>query len=375
MFRQVFVFLVLIFSIFSLNAAQVFVDVDIYSDYSLFNYEFKFDGTESYRSFSFEKPKDSVIDFIKSGKGNVVKYSVAGDYLIINPKSVKNDSFIVRFTSKSVSEEIFEKNSFTIYSNFNFLVDELVFNVELKDDIGDISSFYPRQYRVLEDDSFEWNLKDLGKEELFRLEFSDVKSKEEILKGENSYNKLIVILGSILVIVFIFVVFIFIFSNWFETFKLNFLKFDKKKNKKDVEVKKIKKSKDLENEKSEDKILDNSDNKENEVENSGDKIIVLKKEKNIKNLESDINEEEFREVLAKFLTDNEKLVVGCVKENYGISQYDILNFIPSLTKSNLSKIISKLDNKYILKRIRVGKVNKIYLGSRFDLPKVNENSK
>ena len=36
-----------------------------------------------------------------------------------------------------------------------------------------------------------------------------------------------------------------------------------------------------------------------------------------------------------------------IRKNEGISQYDILNFLPSLTKSNLSKIISKLNSKKI----------------------------
>ena len=87
----------------------------------------------------------------------------------------------------------------------------------------------------------------------------------------------------------------------------------------------------------------------------------------INDVHSKINEEEYKEVMDRFLTDNEKLVVSCIRDNEGISQYDILNFLPKLTKSNLSKIISKLDNKKILKRIRVGKVNKIYLGNRFDI--------
>jgi hypothetical protein len=100
---------------------------------------------------------------------------------------------------------------------------------------------------------------------------------------------------------------------------------------------------------------------------SSEDIEILTEEGHDDKIDSKINEVEYREVMARFLTDNEKLVVSCIRENEGISQFDILNFLPKLTKSNLSKIISKLDNKKILKRIRVGKVNKIYLGSRFEV--------
>ena len=74
----------------------------------------------------------------------------------------------------------------------------------------------------------------------------------------------------------------------------------------------------------------------------------------------------YDEQINKFLTENEKEVVGIIKENQGISQYDILNHLPHLTKSNLSKIISKLNSRKFLNRIRVGKVNKIHLGERLD---------
>ena len=81
------------------------------------------------------------------------------------------------------------------------------------------------------------------------------------------------------------------------------------------------------------------------------------------------HDELFNEFIEKHLTENEKEIARLIKEKEGITQYDILNHIPKLTKSNLSKIISKLDAKKILKRIKVGKVNNIYLGERLEHPK------
>ena len=75
---------------------------------------------------------------------------------------------------------------------------------------------------------------------------------------------------------------------------------------------------------------------------------------------------QYEEITSKYLTENEKEIVEIVNTNEGISQNDILNFLPNLTKSNLSKIISKLNSKRILKRIRVGKINKIYLGDKLE---------
>ena len=51
------------------------------------------------------------------------------------------------------------------------------------------------------------------------------------------------------------------------------------------------------------------------------------------------------------------------------------NFIKSIysTKVTLSKIISKLHSRKILSRIKVGKVNKIYLGDKIEKGKLEEN--
>src|SRR5690606_2024562 len=80
----------------------------------------------------------------------------------------------------------------------------------------------------------------------------------------------------------------------------------------------------------------------------------------------------YKEFIHKYLTENEQEVVSIVKEHPGIQQYDILNYLPSFTKSNLSKIISKLHAKKILNRIKVGKINKIYLGEKLELQEEKE---
>jgi uncharacterized membrane protein len=361
MIKQLVIFLFLFFTFGNVFSANVMVNVDIYSDYTIFNYEFIFDENESYRSFSFEKPKDATVDLVSSlNQDDLVKYSIAGDYFIINPNSIKNETFKIQFKSVSISNNIYDKNSFELYSNFNFVVDKLTFNIDMVENIGDIETFFPRDYRILDDGSFEWILTNIDREELFRLEFSKVHSKEEIKKDKFwTDNLLIIVSGIVLFSALVILVLMFLFSSKFRLFNIK-ISFNNKN--KPVESKVIP------------KIVKVSVESENYVRDSNDKIstdeIEFLTDVN-KDLAVDykFNEEEYREVMARFLTDNEKLVVSCVRENEGISQYDILNFLPKLTKSNLSKIISKLDNKYILKRIRVGKVNKIYLGSRFEIKK------
>jgi hypothetical protein len=178
MIKQFIIFLFLFFMLGNVFSANVMVNVDIYSDHTVFNYEFIFDENESYRSFSFEKPTDATVDLVSSlDPLELVKYSIAGDYLIINPKSIKNKTFKIQFKSVSISNNIYDKNSFELYSNFNFVVDKLIFNIEMVENVGDIETFFPRDYRILDDGSFEWTLTNIDKEELFRLEFSKVHSK------------------------------------------------------------------------------------------------------------------------------------------------------------------------------------------------------
>jgi hypothetical protein len=391
MLKQLLVILILFFTFGNVFSANVNVNVDIYSDYSIFNYEFSFDETESYRSFSFEKPKDASVDSISSKNSEEnVKYSVAGDYFIVNPKSVKNDTFTITFTSTKSSLNIYEKNSFELYSNFNFLVDELKFNVNLVENVGDIESFFPRDYRVLDDGSFQWILNNIDREELFRLEFSTVHSKEDIKNNKFwTDNLLIIVSGVTLLSALVILVLMFLFSSKFRLFNIKISLNNKKSKgsksndsskklvdskKSDTSGKKVSVVPVVSVESTEElvKNSDKSSTSDESFESSNDKVSsddieILTEAGHDDKFESKIDEGEFREVMARFLTDNEKLVVSCIRENEGISQYDILNFLPKLTKSNLSKIISKLDNKKILKRIRVGKVNKIYLGSRFEV--------
>jgi hypothetical protein len=367
MIKQLVIFLFLFFMLGTVFSANVEVSVDIYSDYTIFNYEFIFDENESYRSFSFEKPKDAAVDLVSSlNSGDLVKYSIAGDYFIINPKSIKNETFKIQFKSVSSSNNIYDKNSFELYSNFNFVVDKLIFNIDMVENVGVIETFFPRDNRVLDDGSFEWILTNVDREELFRLEFSKVHSKEE-LKNDRFWtdNLLIIVSGIVLFSALVVLVLMFLFSSKFRLFNIK-ISFNNKN--KPVESKVIPKALKVPSV-SVESLEAESDTHNNNDKISTDDIEFLTGVNKDLAVDSKFNEEEYKEVMDRFLTENEKLVVSCVRENEGISQYDILNFLPKLTKSNLSKIISKLDNKYILKRIRVGKVNKIYLGNRFEIKK------
>jgi len=344
-----------------LNAAVVNIDADVYAEYTLFTYTFNFSEDDSYRSFSFERPSDAQLDFVKDKLGEEVKYSVAGDYYILQPSKTNGEIFDVRFTSKKVSAEIFEKGSFGVYTNFNFLVDELNFKFKLIDEIGTIESYFPRDYKILDDGSIAWSVENLGSEELFRVEFSNIKGNSGISKSKFwTDNRVIIIAGIVLFTVLILIVFFVVYTD-----KLN-LKFPTRKLKKESKMIKITKV-----------VEDKPEEETVELQTYGEGEESPESAKEGKtggnNGSKFLDKEKYAEIHSKFLTENEKNIVDVIKDNEGISQNDILNFLPTMTKSNLSKIISKLNNKQILKRIRVGKINKIYLGSR--LEKSSNNTK
>lgn len=313
-------------SFFIVSGANVSVNVNGIESAIVFDYQFSFSDDESYNSFSFEKPRDAKIVYATDSSTNEsVPYSIAGDYFIFKPEDIEGKTFKIKFTSREKYSEIFEKNTFSIYANFNFPVENFQFYFDTKN-IGEVREAFPRNYLIENGDVISWRLNNISSDTLFLINF------EENVQNGNGYFDLnqylwIIILAIVLVLLFITG---FVFGRKYFTTK----------------PEKPRKS------------------------SAGDEV-KADSEDNLEMVESD-EEEKFENIINKYLTENEKEVVDIVKENPGISQYDILNFIPTLTKSNLSKIISKLHSRRILNRIRVGKVNKIYLGEKLGGSSVEE---
>lgn len=315
MLKRVLYFAVLvIFSMLSINAANVTIDSDVYVDFTFYTYYLTFGENENYNSFSFEKPKDAKIEYALDNDGNTVKYSIAGDYFIFDPEGdTENKQYEIKFKSSVISQEVVEKHSYSNYVNFNFPVDILSYSLLFKQDFGEYSNIYPRNYVILDNGQIVWEVKNLEVDTFFLVNFGEF-SPPTGMAG--LYFWVGLFLG--LVLLLIVIVYLYFYYNKLPSKSI--------------------KSPNEEKHKSVDEKLE------------GDKI----------------DDDKFDEITSKYLTDNEREVVEVVKSHEGISQYDILNYVPSLTKSNLSKIISKLNSKKILKRIRVGKVNKIYIGDKLE---------
>ena len=337
MLKKFFVIImILITNIAFISAVTVDVKASVFPEYTLFTYNLHFNNNDSYRSFSFEKPLDSRTDYAIDNYDNTIKYTMAGDYIIFRPEeNTQNHSYEIRLLSQSISSNIIGKKAFMNYINFNFPVEKLIYVVQISEDLGEIDEIFPRDYIITQNSEIKWELSEVQSDTLFLINFDH--------SGPYfSESQLIYIIGWVILIA--------LFSILF----LSYFIFMKKK-------KEISKKVDLKPEteispySSQEKTLSNL--------KTPPPIEPKEKESSPSKVPSD---ETFDAYITKYLTDNEREVVNVVKGNEGISQYDILNFLPSMTKSNLSKIISKLNSKRVLNRIKVGKVNKIYLGEKLD---------
>lgn len=316
-------FLFLLFPIVS-SATDVTVKAFVYQDYTIYNYAIEFQTNDSISKFSIEKPKDAQIDYAVD-KFGTVNYDSAGDYFIFKSKDIQENYFLVKFHSEEDSNNIFKTDAFRTYLSFDFPVNNLKFNIDFKDNFGEGIDIFPSSFTMDDSDRILWEFENVSEDLLFVVNFKDSKSNIET----GSVNKDLIYLSTIIVLFVIIGIFT---TRYYIKRKTKSLK-----NKKKID----------------EVILDNTF--DNNLESKSNDPKALYQENNKKSID---------EIIEMHLTENEGEVLLLVKENEGISQYDILNYLPKLTKSNLSKIISKLHVRKILNRIKVGKVNKIYLGDR-----------
>lgn len=321
-FNRAFILVSVFLFLFQIaNAAVVEVDTDIYGEETVFTYVFSF-GDEDFTSFSVERPKDAELMHALLEDGSDVDYFVAGDFFIFNPEGIRNKNIFIKFKSKETSERINKHNAFSTFVKFNFPLERLEFRVKIGEGLGEIEEIFPRDFEISSEGRIVWTLENVSGDTLFWINFKKV-GNGQFLSQSGLWNYAIVFLLILPVVLFGFLIFL-LKKGPAEKAEKHHEKHEKEEEKK----------KEIEGEKKEEE--------------------VKKEDKTIK----------ITEIVDKYLTDNEKEVVNVVRENDGISQYDIMNYLPKITKSNLSKIISKLHNRKFLKRIRVGKVNKIYLGEK-----------
>lgn len=374
MLKQIFILFTLIFCSFQVFSANIFVDSDVYLKETYFKYNISFGENESYSSFSFEKPKNSIIEYAYNQNNESINYLVVGDYFIFKPDKTEGENFIIKFKTKDISLEITEKGLFSLYVNFNIPVENFKFSLNLINDFGDIKDIFPRNYEIGDHGQFIWNLKNIEKDTLFLVNYRNLINLEDKNSSNNSNYNIFLnwYKDKYFILILIFFLILIIFLIIFGKKILNILYVNKKN--------KLNENSNIEEEKKEKIIIveknDNLD--ENIIKRLKTNNLIEIDNSNIKDKTEDKKEEQegkegkeekkesYYEFVNKYLTENEKDVVEIIKEHEGLSQYDILNYLPSMSKSNLSKIISKLHSKKILNRIKVGKVNKIYFGEKLE---------
>lgn len=332
MLKQIVLLLLFLFFFQASYAASVNIEVDLDETETSFKYTISFNENESYNSFSFEKPRDAFLFQSKDNESNSIRFNSAGDFYIIRPEETEGKTFHIEFVSKEVSTSIQEKAAFSNYANFNFYIEALNYSINVDPDVGEVTEIFPRNYQIGPEGEIIWRLTEVEEDTLFLLNFEETEQQ-----GFFASIYFYLVLGLIGIIV-LMVITIFALIFWRR-------KSGKSKTKEIVQQE-VAKQKETVSEKNNEQKLDEAEP--------------------TPKTESKVKEESFEEIINKYLTENEREVVEIVKEHNGISQYDILNFIPTLSKSNLSKIISKLHNKRFLNRIRVGKVNKIHLGEKLE---------
>lgn len=327
------------------QAVDVTITSEIKENSVFFTYFFDFEEKDGLSSFAFEKPKNSRFISAASTNGESMRPSVAGDFYIFEPEeSTRGENLTVYFEAPSVYSTLQSTGTFSTYVTLNFEPESLKF-IYKSGPYGsrEIFEVYPRDYILLENNNIEWSIDTLNSDQLFLISYNQDASSSDI--SDNIF--LILLLIPVLFFIILLV----------------FLKMTSGKDKDSNQDDKSKVYDDEIDEKSipkqpeEDKAKKQKKTKEDQIKSQ------VKEELSF--------EELFDDFIEKYLTENEQEVAKIIKDNEGIAQNDILDHLPTLTKSNLSKIISKLDGKKILSRIRVGKVNKIYLGDRL---KFEENT-
>ncbi|WP_394296279.1 helix-turn-helix transcriptional regulator [Methanothermococcus thermolithotrophicus] len=64
------------------------------------------------------------------------------------------------------------------------------------------------------------------------------------------------------------------------------------------------------------------------------------------------------------LTDEEKMIIGLIKEHGDITQKDLVE-ITGMTKPKISRMVSDLEQRGIIRKVKIGRINKIVISDDF----------
>ena len=303
--KWIFILLSFLFAFGSILSLDTKVQIEISKDTTKYDYIFTNDTIKS--EIALEVPINQKSLIVKNQYDTNLNYEIDGKFLVIFP-SLTTKEILVSFSTDNgfLNEEAdYFSNFFNVKTNVNNLEYILIYDkiLEIENTIKTFEIF-PRNLNI-DENKIIWQLENVNFETLFFVDY-----KANSLEVYNKTQDLILSRTIKYFILFLFFPIVIFFGIVF------YILFKK------------------------------------------DKVRPVKKS-NLNKKDEHLNYSEMKE---KYLTENEKEVVEVIKKNIGISQLDILNFLPYLTKSNLSKIITKLDSKKFLHRVKVGKVTKIYLG-------------
>lgn len=341
-----------------------------------FSYVFNFSTSSPNSIIAIEKPEDSV--FINAFDDEGIEYEplVIGDFYRFELRNRDTTSFTIQFTSTQILRDLYEENEQLFYVNSNVDLDNITVNFDTVRPYSEILSVYPRNYEVIEDNTRiitfqEGSLND----NLFRINY----------ESNDTMSIWIFVLLSIPILFFV-ILYISLKAkpNPKDKDLNNYIEKNKNKevneNNSNTELRNTL-SLDNENTNTTKNIVYSFENEEgldkNTSMNNKSKNSVMdeekEKSKTTKKNNISIKNNELEEYIQKYFTENEQDVIRIISNNEGLMQQEILDTLTIFTKSTLSKILSKLERKKMIERVKVGKVNKLFIGE--DLKKLIKNEK
>ena len=371
----IFIFISTLIISFS-YADSLFVSTNANSQTLEVTYFFNFTQGSPNSIIAIEKPQDAILVRGVDSDNNLIQPSIIGDFFRFELLTRDIDNFTIIFTSRETFQNIISNSEQVLYVNSNIKLDRIHVDFDTIKNFEQVTEIFPRNYEYNEETN-RIIITQIGalEDNMFRIRYERQES--------SLVSTWLIILLIIPIIFFIALYFVLKVKPESKEKKLDEFISKEEKEKKDSqnvyldELKTHSKSKEKEeiiktNPSSINVVYSLEDENNNNLhEENIDDIKLTQEDKNVTNSESSSDKNslpstkinKIEEYIQKYLTENEQDIIRVISKQEGIMQQEILDNLPIFTKSTLSKIISKLEGKKIIERVRVGKVNKLFIGS------------
>ena len=360
--------LILILSLQAIYSDSLRVTTTAADNSLLFKYEFSFPEFSPSSVIAIEKPQDSIFIRATDNFNNSLEPLTIGDFYRFELPNRDITSFTIEFSSRQTFQDIFNRDEQIFYVNSNIKLEEIFVSFDPVRPFSQIIDIHPRNFEFnVEENRIDVVQSGALEDNLFRIRYES--------SNDMSIATWIIVLLFIPIIFFVVLYISLKVKPSRENKSLDEyinpsqkeenLETPDNKNGKIITTKPHKLEKTH--------IQINNDNQSSPVHDeitysieTDDKIPVPIDEK-IKEIEkyksqTKPSNEDLEAYIQKYFTENEQDVIRTISKHEGIVQQEILDHLPIFTKSTLSKIISKLEGKKMIERVRVGKVNKLFLG-------------